>query len=346
MTHLLLRPNPSSGIPVYLQLVEQVKDAMSLGALQPGDMLPAARPLAEALVLSPTTVARAYQALAQEGVLDLTVDREPVLSRLVGQSGRRRPAVDSRDAERAKWNFEMDLAREVQQHLLPQGRPAFSGLDCAGVSRACLGIGGDYYDFIQLTEHTMAFVIGDVCGKGPGAALLMATLRAYLRSQTRELLADLEPLMATLNELVFESSSANRFASLFYAHYDQDTRRLEYVNAGHPPVLVFNARDGYTTARRLEAGGPVIGMMPGCRFTKGSLTLVPGDLIVAVTDGITEAINTFDDEFGDERLAAAIGAIACAPVEAITRQIVKTVDGFAAGAAQHDDMTVVAVRID
>jgi sigma-B regulation protein RsbU (phosphoserine phosphatase) len=330
---------------VYLQLVEQVKDAVAAGALQPGDLLPAARPLAEALVLSPSAVARAYQALALEGILNLTIGREPVLATLAGHAGRRRTAGDRHEAERAKWAFELDLAREVQQYLLPQGREAFAGLDCAGISRACLGVGGDYYDFLHLANHTTAFAIGDVCGKGPGAGLLMATLRAYLRSQTRELLADPEPLMATLNELVFESSSANRFASLFYAHYDQNTQRLDYVNAGHPPVLVFSASDGYTTARRLDAGGPVIGMMPGCRFSKGSLALASGDLIVAVTDGITEAMNASDEEFGEERLAATVRAIACAPAEQITRHIVTAADAFAAGASQHDDMTVVAVRI-
>jgi len=344
MTHLLLRPNPSSGIPVYVQLVEQVKDAVSTGALQAGDVLPGARPLAEALVVNPGTVARAYQELVREGMLCLTADNEPVLTPGNGQTRRRLPA-DAQAAERAKWAFEMDLAREVQERLLPQGRPGFAGVDCAGISRPCLGVGGDYYDFIGLTDRTMAFAIGDVCGKGPGAALLMATLRAYLRSQTRDLFAKPASLMSTLSELVFESSAANRYASLFYAHYDQDERRLEYVNAGHPPVLVFSARDGYATPRRLEAGGPVIGMMPGCQFTKGSLTLDAGDLIVAVTDGITEAIDGVDEEFGDDRLASAIRASARCEVGDIAQQIMTAVDRFSARTSQHDDMTVVAVRI-
>src|SRR5690349_1818250 len=168
--------------------MEQVARAVETGALRAGDPLPAVRGLAEELVIHPNAVARAYQALADEGVLTRPDGPGPVLT-----SGRRMATLSSpgasavRSAEqaaRALLDRELRGAREVQDRLLPQDYPAIDGIDYAGASRPALGVGGDYFDFIRLSERTFGIAVGDVCGKGMPAALLMATLRAALRSQT------------------------------------------------------------------------------------------------------------------------------------------------------------------
>src|SRR5436309_5994291 len=280
---MMFRPNPSSGIPIYLQLMEQVKDALETGAFRPGDQVPGIRPLAEELVISPNAVARAYRELEQERVI---AQRQGAASDLVftnelaERSRTRVPRRSSRElalensrltaqiaaevANRVERNRELDLARDVQQRLFPQVYPQITGLDYAGACRPALGVGGDYYDFILLSKTELGIAIGDVSGKGIPAALLMATLRAYLRGQTIHRQSDLTAVMATLNRLVYESSAANRYATFFYAEFDAASRALNFVNAGHNPPMVFRQTDDGRDAPRLDTGGPVIGWMEGC----------------------------------------------------------------------------------
>ncbi len=336
----MLRPNPTSGRPVYLQLVEQVKGGLEAGTLRPGDALPMAEPLAEALVISPNTVARAYRALETEGLLTLASGAVPVLRGGLGL-GAARP-VSTRRIAAAEWDFELRAAREVQDRLLPE-QPAMTGVDCAGSYRPALGVGGDYYDFLQLSDTRLGLAIGDVSGKGPAAALLMATLRAYLHASAPAAQGNLAALMATLNRRVYESSAANRFASFFYAEYETTTRELTYVNAGHPRPLLLRANAGAPIA--IDGGGPVIGMITDCRYQQTTITLEAGDVLVAFTDGVTEAVNTALDEWGDERLAATLAAHRAAPLDHLLRAAVQGADRFAAGAPQHDDMTLIAMRV-
>jgi len=255
---MIRRPNPSSGVPVYLQLMEQVKDALATGAIRPGEPLPGIRPLAEELVMNPNTVARAYRALEQEGVITprhragaasafthelAGPSRPPVhrrsASELALENSRLTAQVAAEVADRVERTRELELAREVQERLFPQTCPPIAGLDYAGACRPALGVGGDYYDFIRLSDTELGIAIGDVSGKGIPAALLMATLRAYLHGQTRHRVTDLAEVAVNLNRLVYECSSANRYATFFYAQYDSTTRLLEYVNAGHNPPLIF-----------------------------------------------------------------------------------------------------------
>src|SRR3954470_2676513 len=174
---MLLRPNPSTGVPVYVQLMEQVTHAVHTGALRPGDALPGVRRLAEELVVHPGAVTRAYQGLQAQGVVTLSAGAEAQVARRAARTPP--PLARGRDMTR-----ELDSAREVQERLLPQEYPAFRGIDYAGASRPALGVGGDYFDFIQRSETEFGIAIGDVCGKGVPAALLMATLRASFRSET------------------------------------------------------------------------------------------------------------------------------------------------------------------
>jgi sigma-B regulation protein RsbU (phosphoserine phosphatase) len=369
---MLLRPNPSSGVPIYLQLVEQVKHAIRTRALQGGDLLPGVRPLAEEFVISPNAVAKAYRELEHEGVIDLRgadgaqvastfVERfcgendrrlvrgaygpDLMLAELARENSRLTAEIAAEVAERVKRNRELEIAREVQQRLFPQEHHHIAGLDYAGACRPALGVGGDYYDFIPVSETELGIAIGDVSGKGTPAALLMATLRAYLRGQPLHHDTDLAEVTAHLNRLVYDSSSASRYATFFYAHYDSSTRLLRYVNAGHNPPFIVKARGGHEEIVRLAPTGSVIGLILDCSYVQERIVLEPGDCLVAFTDGITESMNAVDEEWGEERLAQVIGANRALPARELVDFILRRANDFVAGAPQHDDMTCVTVRI-
>jgi sigma-B regulation protein RsbU (phosphoserine phosphatase) len=361
---MFLRPNLSSGVPVYRQLMEQVTEALETGALRPGDPLPGIRPLAEELVINPNTVAKAYRELERDNVItvgqptaagpafthELSHRYRPHVPRrsfteLALENSRLTAQVAAEVANRVERNRELDSAREVQQRLLPQTLPAIAGLDYAGACRPASGVGGDYYDFIRLSDTELGIAIGDVSGKGISAALLMATLRAYLHGQTRYGAADLADVMVNLNRLVYESSAANRYATFFYAHYDSSTRALEYVNAGHHPPLIVRACHDHQEVLRLDVGGPVIGLMPESSYVQQRVTLEVGDVLVLFTDGITEAMNADGEEWGEERLNTAIAARGARQAGLLIDHIMRTADEFVAGAAQYDDMTLITARV-
>ena len=262
------------------------------------------------------------------------------------ENGRLTAAVKAESAARAKQTRDIEIARDVQQRLFPQEYPPIPGLDYAGACRAALGVGGDYYDFIQLSGTRLGIAIGDVSGKGIPASLLMATLRAYLRgAQTIHHQADLTAVMTNLNRLVYESSDANRYATFFYGEFDSISRVLSYVNGGHNPPMLFRHSTGGNSVVRLETGGPVIGLMEDCGYSQACVTLEPGDVLVAFTDGISEAMNLADEEWGDDRLMDAVRSNLAAPARDLIVHIVRAADAFVAGALQHDDMTTVVVRV-
>ncbi len=249
--------------------------------------------------------------------------------------------IASEAAKRERMNREIEIAREVQERLFPQKLPKIDGLDCAGGCRPALGVGGDYYDFLALPGGRLGVVIGDVSGKGIAAALLMASLQASVRGQSLRGEADLALLISNVNSLIYEASTASRYATLFYAELDPVTRRLDYVNAGHnPPLLV---RDG--TAIHLEVGGTVVGLLPRFPYQQGTISLQPGDVLVAFTDGISEAMNNADEEWGEEELLNAIRACQHLPAQEMIPELLKNADAFVNGAPQHDDMTLVIVKL-
>ena len=215
------------------------------------------------------------------------------------------------------------------------------GVEYAGACRPALGVGGDYYDFIALPEGKLGIAIGDVSGKGIAAALLMATLRAYLRGQTIGRESNLAAMMANLNQLVYESSAPNRYATFFYGQYTPASRVFTYVNAGHNPPMVFRSSGALT---RLDVGGPVIGLIPDSVYEQSCVTLEAGDVLVAFTDGVSEAMNGAMEEWSEERLIAAAQSNRGLSPRELIDHIVREADGFVSGAPQHDDMTVVVVR--
>ncbi|HTZ89186.1 MAG TPA: SpoIIE family protein phosphatase [Alloacidobacterium sp.] len=245
-------------------------------------------------------------------------------------------------AQRERVNREIEIAREVQERLFPQEMPDLPGAKIAGFCRPALGVGGDYYDVLDLQDGRVGLAVGDVSGKGISAALLMASLRASLRGVTLDGPRDFAKLMHKVNQLVYEASASNRYATFFFASYDPALRKLECVNAGHnPPVLLRGER-----TIRLEADGPVVGLLPFAPYTEQALTLEPGDLLILYTDGISEAMTNDDEEWGEERMIAAARASMRKPANEVLDDLFAAADAFTAGAPQHDDMTLLILKLE
>jgi phosphoserine phosphatase RsbU/P len=247
-------------------------------------------------------------------------------------------------AQRERMHREVEIAREVQERLFPQKPPAIAGLDYAGHCRPALGVGGDYYDFLALPQGRLGVAIGDVSGKGIAAALMMASLQASWRGEATRAPENLASAVANVNRLVFEASSDNRYATFFYGQYDPATRQFDYVNAGHNPPLLFHCSNGKWRVTRLDVGGTVVGLLESFPYQQGRVAMASGDILVAFTDGISEAMNREDEEWGEERMIEVIER--CQGIEAhqILQRILRAADDFAAGAEQHDDMTLVILR--
>jgi sigma-B regulation protein RsbU (phosphoserine phosphatase) len=249
-------------------------------------------------------------------------------------------------AQRERLNREIEIAREVQQRLFPQRLPVIAGIDYSGACRPALGVAGDYYDFLALPNGNLGIAIGDVSGKGIAAALLMASLQASLRGQVLAGHTDLAQLMTNVNQLIYETTTPERYVTFFYGQYHRESRTFHYVNAGHnPPLVLRQTRDGKIHVIRLETGGPVIGAFRDVPYQQGSLTLEPGDIFVGFTDGVIEAMNPQDEEWGEERLIPAVAQNARQPAAAIIPSLLSEADRFASGAPQHDDMTLVVMKV-
>jgi sigma-B regulation protein RsbU (phosphoserine phosphatase) len=236
---------------------------------------------------------------------------------------------------------EIEIAREVQERLFPQRIPQLAGVELAGHCRPALGVGGDYYDMIELEGGRLAIAIGDVSGKGIGAALLMASLRASLHGLLDVDSTGLARVVSKLNRLVYESSTSNRYATFFLAIYDHATHALHYVNGGHNAPVVLRASGEVV---RLEACGPVVGLLPAVQFEERVEILQPGDIFIGYTDGISEAMTSDDEEWGEDRMIEAASASRELCPKQLLEALMAGADGFTAGAPQHDDMTLVVGR--
>ena len=244
-------------------------------------------------------------------------------------------------ARRERLNRDLEIATEVQQRLFPQDYPAVAGVEYYGACRPALGIGGDYYDFVQLRNGKLGIAIGDVSGKGVAAALLMSNLHASLRGQTLADVSDLAALMRNINQMMYEASTSNRYATFFYGEYCPATRRLAYVNAGHNAPMLLRGDD----CLRLEATGPVVGLLRNADYAQDRIDLASGDLLVGFTDGISEAMTVEEEEWEEDRLLQALRASQRCGARAIVEAVFAGADAFTKGATQYDDMTLVTLKI-
>src|SRR5215469_10100 len=240
---------------------------------------------------------------------------------------------------------DLERAKDIQQAFFPPQMVSIPCLGCETFYQPAHGIGGDYYDFLPLQAGRWGIAIGDVSGKGIGAALIMASLQASLRAQSLHPDIDPSTVVRHVNRLVRQSSPADFFASLFYAEYTPSTRVLKYVNAGHNPPIVVSPRFGDLHTFRLQSTDMPVGISDEPRFPAASFQLHVGDILVAYTDGITEAENADGELWGDQRLERLLRSSSASTSAEIVDSVLLEVSAFASGQPQKDDATLVVMRV-
>jgi phosphoserine phosphatase RsbU/P len=240
--------------------------------------------------------------------------------------------------EKRRLEEEMQVAAEIQRGLLPASAPRVPGYGVVGSNRPCRTVGGDYYDF-GLDHGRLNFALGDVSGKGTGAALLMTVLRASVRGHW----ADGEPAEAVtrINRTVCQNVTPGKYVTFFMGRLEPESGRISYVNAGHNPPIVVRA-DG--TLDSLTTGGVVLGLFEDGAYEQAATRLDYGDVLVVFSDGVTETWNHDDEEFGDARLAALVRQGCDLDAAALQAEILRELDRFSQGTKATDDRTLIVIK--
>jgi phosphoserine phosphatase RsbU/P len=242
--------------------------------------------------------------------------------------------------ERERMELELELATEIQQRLQPASPPVVDGYEFQGISFSCYEIGGDYYDFIPRDDGKMLIALGDVSGKGTAAALLMSSLHAAIHAQVSAK-SSLAGAVASVNHYLAENTPSNRFVTLFATELDPQTGKLRYINAGHNPPLVGRS-DG--RIEQLSSGGFPLGILAGAEFEEGETLLGPGECLVIYSDGVSEANNPQNEEFGMERLTDVVRKNITASAAGIRDRVESALSAFTKTAPANDDITLVIVK--
>lgn len=235
---------------------------------------------------------------------------------------------------------ELEIAANVQQKLFPRKLRLLKTLDYFGSCVPAREVGGDYYDFLEITDHVLGFVLADVSGKGVPAALLMANLQATFRNQAPGALLRPSDALRSINHHFYDSTAAERFATLFFGLYDDRTRKLRYVNCGHVAPILFRASGKVET---LDPTATMLGAFPNWQCREAQVEIGRGDVLVMVSDGVTEAGIDHREEFGEERLMGVLSSSRTQPAASLVQTVVDAVSEFS-GASRSDDVTVVAMR--
>jgi len=251
----------------------------------------------------------------------------------------RRRIAEKLESER-RGAQELEIARQVQARLFPQGPPPIDSLEYAGTCIQARQVGGDYHDFLNLGRGRFGLVIADISGKGIAAALLMANLQANLRSQCATASDEPERLLRSVNRLFYENTDDGVYATLFFAEYDDKAGRLRYANCGHLPPLLLRS-DG--AIEKLDSTCTVLGLFEQWDCGIAECRLFPGDTFVLYTDGITESFNPTGEEFGEQRLTAALRRHRELAPQAAVMSIVEEVQNFSSY-QQHDDITLIVAK--
>ena len=242
--------------------------------------------------------------------------------------------------EKARLEQEMRIAAEIQKALLPDGSHSGGFYHAAAATIPCRSIGGDFFDYLDLPDGHFGFALGDVAGKGPPAALLSAMMQGIFAAQATQTEGPAVSV-ARINLALFRRGIESRFVTLFYGMLTSDGR-LTFCNGGHnPPMLV--TRSG---VRRLETGGPIVGLFEFAGFDEETVQLEPGDYLVTFTDGVSEALSTTGEEFGDERILECLEARPDSAPDDLLHRLFERVREFTAGAPQSDDVTALVVRYE
>jgi len=243
-----------------------------------------------------------------------------------------------RERERQRLEQQIQIARDIQQALLPRGFRDFPHLEAAGVNYPCLTVGGDYFDLFPVSDDRTAFLIADVSGKGLGAALLTTMLQGAFSG----MVAGVDParIFTRVNCFLCEHSDVGRYATLFFGILDSNGD-LEFINAGHPSPLLLR-RDGI--AEPFTEGSFPIGLIPGAEYVSARAKLQPGDVLILFSDGVTEAMDPEEELFGITRLREVLAGQHDASLELVQKAVLDSVENFTRGASQADDLTLFLIR--
>jgi sigma-B regulation protein RsbU (phosphoserine phosphatase) len=245
------------------------------------------------------------------------------------------------ELKKRKLEEELDLARDIQQNLLPQKLPEFSNFNMAAINMSSKQVGGDYYDVLNLDDNKFCVAIADVSGKGAPASLLMANIQAFLQVICRQGM-QIEKSTALINDLISANTSDGRFITFFWAAIGNEEKTMTYVNAGHNPPLLI--RKGKIT--KLQKGGIILGVMETTiPYISEIVKLQKDDVLVLFTDGISEAMNEAGEEFSDKRLEEKALELASETAQCILDGIKNEVHNFTQGAPQSDDITMVVLKV-
>lgn len=248
--------------------------------------------------------------------------------------------------EKERLQSELEIAREVQAQLFPKAAPSNRTLKLSAICHPARAVSGDYYDYMSISEGAVAFAIGDVAGKGISAALLMATIQSAMRTQLSGInggRADhfsTAALVATLNRQLYANTAPEKYATFYFALYDEAQQALTYTNAGHLPPLLM--RDG--SFEKLQPNGTVVGAFPAAKYGEETVRLEPGDILVAYTDGIVEPENTYGEMFGEGRLQELLARHARADSEEMMARVMEAVVQWTGSSELQDDMTMLVAR--
>jgi sigma-B regulation protein RsbU (phosphoserine phosphatase) len=259
--------------------------------------------------------------------------------------------LTDRVVEQETLRHDIALASDVQRRLLPEAPPRAECVEFAAASVPARRIGGDYYDFVELGDGRIDIALADVSGKGVAAALIMSVVQASLRIIASE--GDVSPprLVARMNEFVYRSTPASKYATFFYAQLDGQRRRLRYVNAGHNAPYLLRAERRSTAGsppaeiEQLSVGGTVVGMFPEMGYEEATVELYSGDVLLVFTDGVPEAQNPEQEEFGEERLQQLLRQTAHLPPDEISARISADMKDWIRDAEQYDDLTFIVMKV-
>ena len=251
--------------------------------------------------------------------------------------------LTDRIVEQEKLRRELMVASEVQKRLFPEKSPETAAVHCAGLCIPARGVGGDYYDFLDLGNDQIGIALADVAGKGIAAALVMSVVQASLRSLAETGAPSLADLASRMNRLLHRSTGTNSYATFFYSRFDPARGELRYVNAGHNPPFLLRAATG--EIEELSTGGTIIGMFPVARYEEATVELHPGDVLLAFTDGVSEAHAPDEEEFGEDRLKEVLRSVSHLPIPEMSARILDQLKLWMKDAVQFDDLTFIVMKV-
>jgi serine phosphatase RsbU (regulator of sigma subunit)/pSer/pThr/pTyr-binding forkhead associated (FHA) protein len=242
--------------------------------------------------------------------------------------------------EKQRLEKELAVASEIQLRLLPESPPQIPGYELIGVSFPCYEVGGDYYDFFQKRDGRYLIALGDVSGKGTGAALLMSSLHAAVHAQTTTRLSGCE-VVSEINQYIYDNTPSNKYVTFFYSELDARTHQFTYINAGHNSPLLVRTSGEVT---RLDVGGFPVGITPDCEYREGWVQMEPGDVLVIYSDGVTESQNEEGEEFDEARLIEVVQRNRDRTAASIRDRIDEALTRFVGQAKAVDDLTLVILK--